>query len=239
MKTFNLRHRVKIFIESMTGLRLFRGLPHGIDACYDIARRGLDLQTILDVGANTGQSALLFLETFPKAKIHCFEPVTATFADLQRNLCGTRCRCIHSAVGSEVGEARISVGRLSSTNSLVNFRPGDATETVRVTTVDAYVDEQALAVVDLLKVDVEGFDLNVLEGAARSFASGRVKFVMVESGFCFSATQHVAFDVLRAHLEVLGFSVLGFYHQTPRWSGENQLQFADVLFAHASTNGKR
>ena len=72
----HLRHRAKVFIESMTGIRLFQSLPHGIDPCYDLARRGIDLRTILDVGANVGQSALTMLETFPKAEIHCFEPVS-------------------------------------------------------------------------------------------------------------------------------------------------------------------
>ena len=110
------------------------------------------------------------LETFPKAEIHCFEPVSPTFAMLQRNLSGTRCRCIHSAVGNGVGEARISVGRNSLTNSLVNTRDGDAFETVPVTTVDAYREERSLSNVDLLKIDAERFDLNVLEGAASSFS---------------------------------------------------------------------
>jgi FkbM family methyltransferase len=232
----NLRHRAKVFIESMTGIRLFQSLPHGIDPCYDLARRGIDLRTILDVGANVGQSALTMLETFPKAEIHCFEPVSSTFATMQRNLSGTRCRCIHSAVGNEVGEARISVGGTSLTNSLVNSRDGDTFETVRVTTVDAYTEERSLPTVDLLKIDAEGYDLHVLEGASRSFAGGRVKFVAVEAGFCFEGTAHVAFQRLREHLENHGFSLFGLYHQTPSWSGDNSLLFADVLFAHASTN---
>ena len=235
----NLRHSAKVFIESMTGIRLYRGLPHGIDGCYDLAHRGIDLRTILDVGANVGQSALNMLETFPKAEIHCFEPVSPTFAMLQRNLSGTRCRCIQSAVGNSVGEARISVGRNSLTNSLVNARDGDAFETVPVTTVDAYREERSLSNVDLLKIDVEGFDLNVLEGASRSFSEGRIKFVTVEAGFCFEGTAHVSFQRLRDHLEGHGFSPFGFYHQTPSWSGEHSLMFADVLFAHASTNRKR
>ena len=235
----NLRHRAKVFIESTTGIRLYRALPHGINDCYDLAHRGIDLRIILDVGANVGQSALNMLETFPKAEIHCFEPVSPTFAMLQRNLSGTRCRCVHSAVGNSVGEARISVGRNSLTNSLVNARDGDAFETVPVTTVDAYREERSLSNVDLLKIDVEGFDLNVLEGASRSFSEGRIKFVTVEAGFCFEGTAHVSFQRLRDHLEGHGFSPFGFYHQTPSWSGEHSLLFADVLFAHASTNRKR
>jgi len=238
-ENMNLRHRAKVFIESMTGIRLLRGLPHGIDACYDLARRGIDLRTILDVGANIGQSAVTMLETFPHAEIHCFEPVSSTFAMLQRNLRGTRCRCIHSAIGNSVGEARISVGSNSLTNSLVNTRDGDAFETVPVTTVDAYREERSLSNVDLLKIDVEGFDLNVLEGAERSFSEGRIKFVTVEAGFRFEGTAHVSFQRLRDHLDDHDFSVFGFYYQTPAWSGEHSLLFADVLFAHASTNRKR
>lgn len=235
-----VRHRAKVLFESMTGIRLFiRGLPHGIDASYDLAHRGIDLQTIFDVGANVGQSALAMLETFPKAEIHCFEPVSSTFATLQRNLRGTRCRCINSAVGSETGEARISVGRNSLTNSLVNAREGDAFESVTVTTVDAYREERSLSSVDLLKIDVEGFDLNVLEGASRSFSEDRIKFVSVEAGFCFDGAAHVSFQRLREHLEGHGFSLFGFYHQTPSWGGHHSLLFADALFAHESTNRKR
>lgn len=45
----------------------------------------LQVEVIFDVGANIGQTASKFAQSFPKAKIFSFEPVTATFKQLREN----------------------------------------------------------------------------------------------------------------------------------------------------------
>ena len=115
----SLRHRVKRFVESVTGTRLFRRLPHGIDSCSDILATGHVVRTVLDVGANVGQSAARFREAFPHAAIHSFEPARVTYESLVENVRGLDIQCHRVAVGREPGEAHLRVRGNSSTSHLV------------------------------------------------------------------------------------------------------------------------
>ncbi len=222
-------------IESMLGVRIFQELPHGIDFRLDLARRGFAPQTVIDIGANEGQTAMYVLEAFPGAEIHSFEPVPPTFEKLCRRVAPRGVHCVQQAVGRMVGEATIHVASNSLTNSLVEKSPDSSEQRVAMTTVDAYTAERGIGSIDLLKIDTEGFDLEVLSGAERCFAEARVKFVLIEAGFHFRGREHVPYEQLHEFLRPRGFDLLGFYHQSPCWSGANRLRFADALFAHAST----
>jgi tRNA1(Val) A37 N6-methylase TrmN6 len=64
------------------------GFPSGLDLAYDLKRilDGNQLQTVFDVGANVGQTALYFNKHFPNANIYSFEPVKGTFGTLESNV---------------------------------------------------------------------------------------------------------------------------------------------------------
>ena len=86
----SLRARIlgagKALVERICGGLLLRQLPHGLDAAYDIGRWLPDLATIVDVGANVGQSSVAFAETWPDGN----KPLQAlTHAD--------RVRAVHGA----------------------------------------------------------------------------------------------------------------------------------------------
>jgi hypothetical protein len=92
------------------------------------------------------------------------------------------------ALGKEVGTATMHVyGEVSTINSLVPdarypTRHGLAAsvEEVPVTTVDRYCEENGIARVDLLKVDAEGFDLAVVQGAGRMLGEAAIRLVLTE-----------------------------------------------------------
>lgn len=214
--------------------------PHGRDDCHDLQSSGATIATILDVGANDGSSALKFHRAFPQATIHSFEPVSSTFAALQRTVDGVpRIRCHQLALGEQAGEATIYLTDYSTTSSIVRPRHVRGEETVRMTTIDGFVAEQSVPGIDLLKVDAEGYDLEVLQGAVGLFDRGAVKFVLIELGFHPDDSRHVSFDHVRDFLLPRGFRVYGFYDQQLEWSGENRLQYANVCFAHRSVAGTR
>lgn len=226
-------------IESALGMRLFRKLPHGIDYRLDLVRHGFTPKIVIDIGANEGQTAIYIWEAFPGAEIHSFEPVQTTFQRLVRHVSARGCHCVQKAVGRNVGEATIHVTADSYSNSLINKSPHAMEQQVAVTTVDAYTAEQGINSIDLLKIDTEGFDLEVLAGAERCFTERRVKFVLIEAGFHFRGNEHVQYELLHERLRSHGFDLFGFYHQTPCFTGANRLRFADALFAHSSTNVPR
>ena len=208
----------------------FLGRTHGHQSCTDIKLSGYRVKTILDIGANTGQSASEFMVAFPQAKIFCFEPVSSTHAKLVQNVQCTNVQCYHLAVGNEVGHAKIYLGQSSLESSLIPKVDLPAQESVEITTVDKFTSENNIAYIDLLKIDAEGYDLLVLKGAKDVLSSGRVALVQVEVGFHPCDKRHVLFDDVRDLMISNGFSVFGFYDQQLEWSGERRLRYANAMF---------
>lgn len=134
-------------------------------------------QLILDIGANTGFYTLLACAANPTAQVISIEPVPRVYQKLlehlQLNHFEDRCEVYRLAVSNFVGTAHMHVpyGDIPTSASLnpSGFRgyDGELIE-VSVTTVDAIVGKRQ---VDLVKIDVEGFEPQVLEGMQNTLKS--------------------------------------------------------------------
>jgi FkbM family methyltransferase len=207
---------------------------HGLVDTYDIARAAGNVNTIVDVGANIGQSAIRFRAAFPKARIVCLEPVSGTFAELKRRTAQLDVDYFNIALGSENTRSTIYLTShaFSTTNSLVRstVEAMAGTEEVVVETLDFFVDQQKISEIDILKIDVEGFDLEVLKGAVQTLTAGKIRFVIMEVGFHPGDNRHPLFDDARGMLMDYGFRVFGLYQQTLEWTGEPAVRFANAVF---------
>jgi hypothetical protein len=83
-----------------------------------------------------------------------------------------------------------------------------------------------------LKIDTEGYDFKVLEGATRLLQENRIVFVIAEVGFNESDSPHVPFESIRKFLEPHGYGVFEFYDQQLEWSGRAQLRYANACFCN-------
>lgn len=147
----------------------------------------LPIQTVLDVGANRGQFARQALRLFPGASIYSFEPLPDAFAGLQSWIsCEKlqRVRALPLALGSSNGSSSMFVHRehdpssslLATTEHARNLYSQTAVQSqieVHIRTLDSLVNEGAVRIspVTLLKIDVQGFELEVLRGARRTLES--------------------------------------------------------------------
>jgi len=70
------RNFLKKQIEKIAGCVILKSLPFGMDPISDIYSilKNYKIDTIIDVGANTGQSALRIIKQLPDVLIHCIEP---------------------------------------------------------------------------------------------------------------------------------------------------------------------
>lgn len=134
----------------------------------------LERPVALDIGASTGSLALL-AALYPALTVHAFEPVDAVRSVLKRNLALNEIEhqvyVSPNAVGAQGGVATFYVVEpdamiaLSMLGGNPHHSKWHRATQVSVTTVDAYVALHSIPRVDLLKVDVEGGELYVLEGA--------------------------------------------------------------------------
>jgi FkbM family methyltransferase len=123
----------------------------------------------LDIGANVGAYALLLGQWVgPGGAVFAFEPAPLPFEGLTRHVALNHLTGVvhpeRAAVGSTTTTAPFVVARTLGEGRLASSRDAGATIDVPVTTVDAYCAEHRLAP-DFIKVDVEGNELAVLQGA--------------------------------------------------------------------------
>ncbi len=214
-------------------LRRTAGLPVGTDLRLDFRRFGMaEPGLILDVGAHRGETANLFRQWFPFARIISFEPVRENFEAL-KNCVGQddQIEPICSAVGKTKGEARISMRRDSTTWSLENSdtKSNNRFETVSVVTLDDFVRERQLDSIDLLKMDTEGHELSVIAGGQKTLSEGKIKAVLVETTIDVSSTEHIHLDVLARNLLPFGFCLVAIYDQTV-WQSPTRMAYCNALF---------
>jgi FkbM family methyltransferase len=142
-----------------------------------------------DVGANIGYfSSIIAKLVGREGRVVAFEPVPETFEILRSNAAlaqesGLTITPIRAAVSSEEGVLSIQRQRFSTQHTVTADRTvcAHASNWVRSRTIDQQIieagDRQPVA---LLKIDVEGHELPVLEGARKAMSGGRIKRMIVE-----------------------------------------------------------
>jgi FkbM family methyltransferase len=133
-------------------------------------------QVIFDIGANTGLYTLLSQHVQPDALVYAFEPIERNMEKMRFN-----CRIngmdkvqfVHAAASNKAGRHTIFVPRteVSTTSTLERDVAGNLNMEhpveIETITLDSFVEQNNISNVDLVKIDVEGHEVAVLEGFAR------------------------------------------------------------------------
>ncbi|MNU81214.1 2-O-methyltransferase NoeI [compost metagenome] len=152
---------------------------------YEASRENLFLlhpnpDVILDIGANIGEISLRFAQTYPQASIHSFEPFPDTFHSLKQNVSLNSFPNIELhpvGLGSEQGNVFFeerSVGNPGMNR--VTSDPERSSKEVTITTLDSFAEKLGNRRVSLIKIDVEGYELEVLKGASSLIQQHRPVF---------------------------------------------------------------
>lgn len=214
----------------------------GVNPFRDMRRllAGVPHPTILDVGANEGQSVDRFRAVFPGAVIHSFEPSPATFARLARHCEGLPgVRAWNLGVGAATGTLPFHENTHHDMSSFL--RPGPTawgtvaqTTNVPVITLDAFADREGLDHIHVLKSDTQGYDFEVFKGAEGLMRAGRIRFIYHE------VIVSAMYEGLPPYYEVFrflaefGFLPVSFYRQ---YYQNGLLSWTDVLFSAEKPRG--
>lgn len=218
----------------------FRPLPHGCDPLADIDRRltRTAIEVIFDVGANRGETAKRFRQWFPKATIHCFEPVPSTFDALRRAVSSSGSTELHQIGFSRAaGAAEIFVTVDDTRSSLSTSSLHDrGSISIQLETLDRFCDQRDISRIDYLKVDTEGHDLAVLEGGSGLLSTAQIAIVEVEAGMNPDNQFHVPLSALTGFLESYHYRLFGVYEQTLEWTrADAYLRRSNLVFVSPHT----
>lgn len=147
-----------------------------------------DLPVFMDVGANAGEYSDLLLARFPQAIIHAFEPHPRTYEALKQNM-KTNVKSHPVALGAENGvfnlydrggnDGGIRASLAKEALETVQSKPLTA-YSVTVSTVDDFMKEHSISSIDFIKIDTEGFEMDVLKGAHDALSKGKIGAIQFE-----------------------------------------------------------
>lgn len=192
---------------SFSAFRLWQGIKAH---CGTVA-------TVVDVGANRGQFALASRYFFPQSRIYAFEPIPGlATALLKKFATSPEVHVENAAVGSRPGQATFRISEYDHLSSLVpptmrrleespSARLKESVE-VRVVTLDEWFFERQTPESVLLKLDVQGFEGEVLDGA-REFLK-RVDYLLYESAFAQMYQGERTFSDMFDFVRALGFELI-------------------------------
>jgi FkbM family methyltransferase len=215
---------------------------YGLDWLTDVKRcwSSDEQAVIIDVGANIGRVTRWLATTFPRNQVHAFEPVSSTRETLRANVANLSNVTIHAdALGDEQTLFRMTATPNSEINRIIPIDQSAnvALEEVTGQTLDRFIAGIGNPQIGLLKIDAEGYDIKVIQGASGCLARGTVDLAVVECTFNPRGSPHVdALDLL-PRMRQLAFEVVAVYSQNVgkfcRGSG-----YSDILFAHRRTKNR-
>ena len=208
----------------------------------------MNIRTIIDVGANVGQFALLAREVFPLAQILSFEPLPECFAALESCLPAPNFQAFNLALGDKDAELDFHSAHHSPSSSFLRMndfhkeafpesRDGQESESVKVKVrrLDDIVNGLDLKERILLKLDVQGYEDKVIAGGAELLK--RVSVVISETSFRPLYDGQTLFKDVHGALLEAGFVFQGNLNQmfSP---ADGRIVSADSIFVRPTAEAK-
>jgi FkbM family methyltransferase len=198
-------------------------------ALAQLARLGFRPATVIDAGVAT--QTLELYDAFPSARFLLIEPL-AEFEPFLRQICSTRdAQYVLAAAGSAPGSATFHVHADKVSSSLLREVEGPSVDgvprTVPVVSIDQLIAEKNLPGPYLIKLDVQGAELQVLSGASRALQQTEV--VMLEGTLFATMLGGPQLHDLILYMKALGFVVYDLYPILYR-PLDNALAQVDLLF---------
>lgn len=171
---------------------------------------------IVDIGANVGFFSLFCGQQYPQAQIYAFEPIRETYEILCKNIQPSKnIRGINKAISNHNQSLNMSY---NSSNSEISQIVANGSERVEAQTLDSFVTDQSISIIDLLKIDAEEHELQVLIGAEKTLE--RTKYVYVEINLENNNNYTFSQLITRFYSSKYNFQLIGLHKHNPTQRGK-------------------
>ena len=171
-----------------------------------------DSEVTLDIGANIGCTAILF-SNFSRY-VYAFEPSPTTFKFLEKNVLNSEKKNIslqNIALGKENTDSTITFSPSNRSGGFISNKiqasSGHQVEKIKIKKLDGLIDSLGINKVDFVKIDVEGFEKDVIDGAKETLQLHKPLLVLELNHWCLNAFQRISipdfFDFLRSNFPIL------------------------------------
>lgn len=164
-----------------------------------LVKKKIKKNIIFDVGANRGQSINFFKKIYPTSIIHAFEPVKVEYQKLTHNYKSKSIFLNNCGVGDSNKLLEFFTTKGTAHSSFLKVTPNTpwlkkrarywntinrkftiSSKKVKMVTLDKYCLVKKIKFIDILKIDVEGFEDRVLRGAKTLLNNNRIKLIIIE-----------------------------------------------------------
>ena len=203
--------------------------------------------TFFDVGAHRGETIREYKDNFPNINLYSFEPFKESFNDLEKvsklydksqvfniglsNFNGIGKFNNHIKKNDQHYSVVNSTSKLLP-NSMKKFGYEDPDEIVQVeckfSTLDYFLDNEKIEFIDLLKIDVQGGEYRVLEGAENSISSGKIKIIFLEIITAPFYEEQKSLNYYLSYFDKKNYELFGLYNLSYQ-NNSRLLQF-DAMF---------
>jgi FkbM family methyltransferase len=197
------------------------------------------VNTVFEVGAADGRDALSYAALFPHARIFAFEPVPASFQKLKEVVQKEqRISAINMAVSDTVGTAKFNLAEWNDASSLFSANKTGSTFDeynqsrtniqVQTESIDHFCQAYKIDNINLLKMDAQGAEFDILNGAETMLKEGRIDLIYTEVNFMEIYKGAKSYDEIAGYLRKYGFHLHNLYGLATNQKG--QLAWGDAIF---------
>lgn len=205
------------------------------EVLYNLVRNGT---TVIDVGTNIGETLLNFSKLNTKGLNLGFEPVPFLYERARRNIQINKFKNIvleNLALSDSFGNLSFNLDNTNNSGGIfltetAGENPG---KTVKAVTLDHYVKQNNVKNISLIKIDVEGFEMNVLQGAKETLEEFHPA-LFVEINNSFLQRQNTSAKELFDYLQTLNYKIFYAENRMPlsqNYSFDNK--HFDIIAEHA------
>lgn len=202
------------------------------------------VNSVIDVGASIGDTSENFCNIFPNALVHAFEPYPP-FQEFirQKSVKNSRIKLVPFAMAKTSGDVVMHINQSEGTNSLLKpniqgqdsvygeLLKGKGTIKIKATSLDDWIRKAGVKKVDILKLDIQGFELEALRGAEASLGNRQIMSIFCEVMFNKFYQAQAPWEELVSEISKHGFFLYNFFNHS---FAKGQLLQADGLFFHES-----
>jgi len=214
--------RLNIQVYTVSGVERLKEFQEEQKRIKTLWLQHMQIRTIIDIGANTGQFASHIHEIIPNAMLYAFEPLQDCYEELVINLTGVmQFKAFNLALGNESGTTEIHRSEYSLSSSLLPmaelhkesfpFTRNETIQVIQVAKLDEIAHEMELQKPLMIKIDVQGFEDKVIAGGLQTITQADIIIVEMSIEPLYEG-QSLFYDIYKTLIEQ-GFQYRGNYDQ--------------------------